>query len=217
MQRHDLSAESASHFAVTRPPLVACARANRVPTGCSGVSLPARPRPVVPLDRTTACGRCGFQTATAVCVHDGTGSAQDATLNNRRPCVSGRGRTRLEQSTTSCHAVPITADFQAETENRTLCAVLFCMTPNRHQLIAAAAVAFCVFTLLCFVTLKFLGTIRLVNAIRFYITLHYWFQLQFQCSICRRGVREGSTPFAKHSTPLCKTKTQLKGVALDPL
>ena len=146
MQRHELSARPGSTTMSLRcyATFIGCVRQSksRTETGCSGVSLPARPRPVVPLDRTTACGRCGFKTATAVCVHDGTGSAQDATLNNRRPCVFGRGRTRLEQSTTSCHAVPITADFQAETENRTLCAVLFCMTPNRHQLIAVAAVAY---------------------------------------------------------------------------
>ena len=57
------------HSAFTRPSLAACTRTNRVPTGCSGLSLPARPCSVVPLDRAPACGRRGFQTATAVCIH----------------------------------------------------------------------------------------------------------------------------------------------------
>ena len=94
--------------------------------------------------------------AAAVCIHNGTDSAQNAALDNRRPRVSCRGCTCVEQSTAGCYAVAIITDLQEETENRTLFALLLRRLIS-HLLIAAA---FFAYSLFCFVTLQFLGTKR---------------------------------------------------------
>src|SRR5664279_2190839 len=64
---------------------------------------------------------------TTSAVVDGTGSAQNAALDNRRPRVFCR--ISVEQSTTGCYAVAIITDLQEETENRTLSALLLLLTP----------------------------------------------------------------------------------------
>src|SRR5664279_752875 len=121
-----LSSEVRSrHSAAARPSLVACPGANRVPSGGLGFSLPARSCSIVSFDRAPARERLGFEAAAAVGVYDGTGSSQDAALDNRRPCVSCRGCTCVEQSTAGCYAVAIITDLQEETENQTLSALIF--------------------------------------------------------------------------------------------
>src|SRR5664279_2316410 len=141
-----LSSEVRSrHSAAARPSLVARPGANRVPSGGLGFSLPARSCSIVSFDRAPARERLGFEAAAAVGVHDGTGSSQDAALDNRRPRVSCRGCTCVEQSIAGCYAVAIISDLQEETENRTLSTLLpRCLIS--YLLIAAAV--FCVFTLL---------------------------------------------------------------------
>src|SRR5664279_2333113 len=107
------------HSAAARSPLVACPGANRVPSGGLDFSLPAWSCSIVSFDRAPARERLGLEAAAAVGVHDGTGSSQDAALDNRRPCVSCRGCTYVEQSIAGCYAVAIITDLQEETENRT--------------------------------------------------------------------------------------------------
>ena len=97
-------------------------------------------------------------------VNDGTGCAQDESVNNRRPCVSSCGRTRVEQSATGRYSVIFAVDFEKETENGTVFALL-----SRHLIFLLLRRRSCRVLFFCIVTLKFFGTICLVNAIRLYI------------------------------------------------
>jgi hypothetical protein len=76
----------------------------------------------------------GFRSTPAVSVNDGTGCAQDESVNNRRPCVSNRGRTRVEQSVAGRYSVIFAVDYQKETENGTVhCAPI----PTSNRIIAS--------------------------------------------------------------------------------
>src|SRR5664279_4076592 len=110
MQRLDSFSQLGSTITSLRccATFIGCApEANHVPSGGLGFSLPARSRSIVSLDRATARERLGFEAAAAVGVHDGTGGAQNAALDNRRPRVSCRGCTCVEQSTAGSYAVAI--------------------------------------------------------------------------------------------------------------
>jgi len=55
-----------------------------------------------------------IQTTASICLYNVIGSAEDASSDNRRPCVSHCGFARLEYSFASCYDVEITVILQAE-------------------------------------------------------------------------------------------------------
>jgi len=136
-----------------------------------GVSKPYRNGSIGPAIGVPAYVLRRFWT-TPLVVNDGTGREM---FNNRRPCVSSCGRTRVDLSVAD--RCPVVVLFQRKTENGNLFIPI--STFNCICCFAATDVALINYSYFCIMTLKLFGTIRLGNAVRIYIRLH------ISCLCCR--------------------------------
>ena len=138
--------------AIARPSLVARIAENRIPSGGAGVPLSTWYGSIVPVIWAPARVWRRSRSGPAVYVNDGTGCAQNESVNIRRPCVSSCGHTRVEQCVAGCYPVIVAVDFQREIENWTLFALL-----SRHLPVLLLCRRSCCAFLFLFRDLEVLG------------------------------------------------------------